>query len=77
MKILTVAFTLLLLSCSNKSAQIKVYNDSAIYYSTKLAALTDSGFSANDSIRMKQQTRIFIYQTMRQHYIDLANELKK
>lgn len=66
-----------ILSCTNNSAQIKTYEDSGNYFSQKLATLTDSGFSNNDSIKMHQKTRIFIYETMRQHYIDLANELKK
>jgi len=77
MRILLLLYFTTIISCSNKSSQIKVYEDSAIYFSKKLSAITDSGFSMNDSIRMNQKTRIFIYQTMRQHYIDMANELKK
>lgn len=66
-----------LLSCSNKSAQIKTYEDSIIYFSKKMAALADSGYSRDDSTKMRQETRYFIYETMRQHYIDQVKELKK
>jgi hypothetical protein len=67
---------MLLFSCSNNSGQAKTYKDSVDYYSQKLSALTDSGFSQNDSMKTMQKTRIFIYQTMRQHYIDKLKEFK-
>ena len=76
MKALTIIICVLTLSCNNNSGQAKIYKDSVDYYSQKLSALADSGFSQNDSIKVMQKTRIFIYQTMRQHYIDKLKELK-
>lgn len=70
MKPLIVLFAFALCSCGSNSANTKVYEDSARYYSDKLSRLTDSGFSSNDSIAKMQKTRIVIYKTMRQHYLD-------
>lgn len=69
MKILLIA-ALFLVSCSNESNQKQVYKDSAVYFSNKLAALTDSGYAQNDSLRIMQETRKVIYKTMREYYID-------
>lgn len=77
MKYLYLILAIGALSCSNDSAQAKVYEDSAIYYSNKLSALTDSGYSQNDSIAIMQKNRAFIYKTMRQHYLDKMEKSKK
>lgn len=76
MKILIIISAIALASCGSQSGQAKFYEDSAKYYSAKLAALTDSGFSSNDSTRIQQEGRLFIYKTMRQHYIDKMKEAK-
>lgn len=76
MKILIILLAVVLFSCNNNSKQKKIYEDSAIYYSTKWSELLDSGWSQNDSLAAMQKTRAFIYKTMRQHYIDKMNELK-
>lgn len=76
MRTLLIILCIFLLSCNNNSGQAKIYKDSVDYYSQRLSALADSGFSQNDSIKTMQKTRVFIYQTMRQHYIDKLNELK-
>lgn len=76
MKLILFLLSVFLISCGNDSAQAKVYEDSAIYYSNKLSALTDSGYSQNDSIAIMQKNRAFIYKTMRQHYLDKMEEVK-
>lgn len=66
--ILAIAF---LASCKNSNtSQVQIYKDSVNYFSTKLAALADSGYSSDD-------TRVIIYSAMRKHYIDKMNEAKK
>lgn len=69
MKILFI-LALFFASCGNESSQKQVYKDSAVYFSKKLADLTDSGYSKNDSIRVMQETRKTIYTAMRQYYLD-------
>lgn len=69
MKILLI-LALFLASCSSESNQKQVYKDSAVYYSKKLAELTDSGFTQNDSINIIRKNQAFIYKTMREYYID-------
>lgn len=73
MKILLIA-ALFLASCSSESNQKKVYEDSAIYFSKKLAALTDSGLTQNDSTNIMIRGRMKIYEVMRQYYIDKSKQ---
>lgn len=78
MKIIILVLFIAIYSCgNNNSAQIKIYEDSAIYFSNKWKAILDSGFSKDDSIYQIQKTEAFIYKTMRQHYIDKMEELKR
>lgn len=64
------------MSCGNNSNQAKAYEDSANYYSDKLAAITDSGYTGNDSIDMQRKTDKVIYEAKRKYYIDKMNESK-
>lgn len=62
-----------LFSCHN-SADKQVYKDSAIYFSNKLAEVTDSGYTQDDSVNMMRKGRAKIYEVMRQYYIDKSKE---
>jgi hypothetical protein len=70
MKILLIIAIVLLASCSNKADQTEVYQDSAIYYSNRMAAIADAGYSLNEYERIQQKTEYTICSTMRQYYID-------
>lgn len=75
--LLTIAIVLIFISCSSNSKQAKIYEDSAVYYANKWAAVVDSGYTQNDSINQARKTMSFIYKTKRQYYIDKMNEAKK
>lgn len=74
-KIIIIA--LVLASCSNKSSQVAVYKDSAVYYSNRMAAIADAGYSHDEATRIKEKTDYVICSTMRKYYIDKIQELSK
>lgn len=76
MKILLLFIIILLTSCGGESGHAKIYEDSARYYSEKWSQVVDSGFTNNEATNIGRKNRAFIYQTMRQHYIDKAGKLK-
>lgn len=77
MKLILLAITIVLFaSCNTDSSKAKIYEDSARYYAEKMTEITTAGYSTNDSIYQKQKSQYFIYQTMRQHYIDKMKEAK-
>lgn len=70
MKVILSLLAIVLFSCHNSGMAKSDYKDSAIYYSNKLAAVTDSGYTQNDSLNTMRKTRATIYTAMRQYYID-------
>lgn len=75
--ILLAAAILIFASCNNDSSRAKIYEDSANYYADKMTEINTAGYSTDDSIYQKQKSQYFIYQTMRQHYLDKMKEAQK